>query len=344
MPRGEGQRMLLHALDHGIATLSDTPASLRALFAQVDDVPFWVDWPQLDLGGYTFLRCRLAFVVLACLSLPLIYSLPAGNKPLVFSGRLVHMAAPRLKETVRFVLATCRKGGLQRHSEGFKLTLRVRLIHAQIRRLLRESGRWDAEAWGAPINQCHLAGTNVLFSQGVLDGLRRMGYRFTRRDAEALLQLWRYSGYLSGIQTELLPTSEAEARRLREVLFSMEGPPDEDSRALVQGVMEAALAYVRHGSPEICYGISRALIGRERAEALHYPQTGWRFLIPALRPFVTAVEISRQLNVPGVRALAAVCGTQMLRHLMSDRGLPGEMGDFVLPEHLGGYTEEPEDS
>jgi len=338
LPRSEAHALLDRALDLGRDAVPEAPPELREFLRGLETPPLWVDWSQVDLGGYTFLRCRLGFVVLACLSLPLFYSLPAGNKPLALSGRLVHRAAPRLKETVRFVLATCRKGGLRREGEGWKLTARVRLMHAQVRRLLLESGRWETERWGAPINQFHLAATNLLFSQAVLVGLRRLGYRFVAEETEALMHLWRYSGTLMGIGPELLCATEGEGRRLLELIFAIEGPPDEDSRALVGGVMEAALAYVRHGSVEVAYGISRALIGRERAAALGYPESAWHLLVPTFRPFATGIELCRQWNVPGVRALASVCGTQMLRHLMSDRGLPGPMGEFALPDQLTGTT------
>jgi hypothetical protein len=335
LPPGEGHRLVGRALAEGIDAVREAPAALRELFAQVEAVPAWVDRERVERGGYTFLRCRMGFVVLGCASLPLVYSLPSLNKVLIASGRLVQMAPVRLKETTRFVFETCRRQGLSRHGEGFHLTVRVRLIHAQVRRLLHEAG-WDAVCWGAPVNQWHMAVTNVSFSEAVLHGLRRLGYRFRPEEAEALVHLWRYSGYLSGIDPELLPNSEAEARALREAAFALEGPPDEDARALVRGVMEAGIAYTRFGNVSIPYGISRSLIGRRLAAALGYPRTAWCWVVPAFRPMATLVEIARELNVPGVRALAAVCGTQMLRHIMSDRGLPGQMGDFDLPRELLG--------
>jgi hypothetical protein len=338
-PPGEAQQFIERALN-GKAD-SATPLALRQLVATAEATPAWVNPEQIALGGYTFLRCRLGFLVLACLSLPLVYSLPELNKALALSGRLVSGAGSRLKETTRFVFETCRAGGLEREAEGFRLTLSVRLIHAQVRRLLRKSGKWEDAAWGEPINQWHLAVTNTLFSQGVLEGLRTMGYLFRPEEADALMHLWRYSGFLSGIQTELVPTSEAQAYALREAAFRLEGPPDDDSRALVAGVMGAAQGYSRFGSDRVAYGVSRSFLGPARSAMLGYPETGWRHLIPLLRPSITLVERSRLLNVPGVRALARVCGTQAFRHLMSDRGLPGRMGEFELPSELIGVRARP---
>jgi hypothetical protein len=94
------------------------------------------------------------------------------------------------------------------------MTARVRLIHAQVRRLLIESGQWNAEIWGAPINQLHMAGTNLMFSVGVLAGLTRLGYRFDPAERESLVHLWRYAGYLLGVESELLAFSEHEGQKL----------------------------------------------------------------------------------------------------------------------------------
>jgi hypothetical protein len=84
------------------------PAALARFFAETDKVPLWVDSERLDRGGATFLRSG-PFTVMAmmCGSLPFVYASPAGNKPLIFSGRLVKMAPLRLAETGRFFLATC---------------------------------------------------------------------------------------------------------------------------------------------------------------------------------------------------------------------------------------------
>src|SRR6185503_425445 len=339
LPEVEWQAMLNRALDHGIDAVPQAPAALRALFAQLDRVPFWVDPEQCNLGGATFLRCRLGFLVLAMHALPLIYSWPAGNKPLALSGHLVHRASQRLKDTTRYVFAISQPDGLARFAEGFKMTVRVRLIHAQVRKLLMQSGQWRADDWGAPINQCHMAGTNLLFSVGVLDGLTRIGYRFTSAEREALIHLWRYAGALLGIENELLVAGEWEGHRLLDLIFTFEPKPDDDSRALVHALMETAFEYLRGfraGRPcsmNLCFGMARALIGNERADALELPRTLWRWLVPAVRPATWLIETARCFS-PGVQALARVAGPKAFRHLLSERGLKGRTGEFVVPRKI----------
>src|SRR5215475_9825478 len=332
----QGRRLLDTALDHGIEATPDAPPTLRALFAQLDEAPFWVDWDQLDLGGAVFLRSGLFGVLtIGLVSLPLSYSSPAGNKPLVFSGQLIKRAARRLGETGRFVYLTSQPGALQRFGEGFKANVKVRLMHAQVRRLVRQSGRWDAGQWGEPINQAYMAATNLMLSIVLLDGMRSFGLRFTPTECEALMQLWRYSGYLSGVAPELLCVTESEARRMLEMVFALEGPPDGDSRALINALMLAmrALGFKEADwLTQILYGISYGLIGEERAKELGYPRTWRRWIVPALRPLISAVDFVRSL-APGGGRLIDLLGARGWE-LVIELSLAGPPPDFRLMERL----------
>ncbi len=347
LPESEWRALLDLALAKGLDAVPHAPEPLRALFRQLESIPFWVDRDRCNLGGATFLRCRLGFAALAMLALPIIYSWPAGNKPLALSGQLVHRASQRLKDTTRYVFAVCQPEGLSRFSEGFAMTVRVRLIHAQVRRLLLASGQWRSEAWGAPINQCHMAGTNLMFSVGVLDGLTRLGYRFERVEREALVHLWRYAGYLLGVEHELLIADEFEGHRLLDLMFAFEPQPDDDSRALVDALMQTSFTYIRNFkvgcwcSVDLCYGISRALIGDEQAASLGFPKTRWKWMVPAIRPATWLVETARRFSTR-VQALAKVAGPKAFRHLLSERGLKGRTGEFVIPRRIAVRADEPE--
>lgn len=349
MPESEWRALLEVALAKGIEAVPQAPEALRALFRQLESVPFWVDRERCNLGGATFLRCRLGFAVLAMLSLPIIYSWPAGNKPLALSGQLVHRASQRLKDTTRYVFAVCQPDGLSRFSDGFAMTVRVRLIHSQVRRLLLESGQWRPEMWGAPINQCHMAGTNLMFCVGLLDGLTHLGYRFEPVERGALIHLWRYAGYLLGVEDDLLIADEFEGHRLLDMMLAFEPHPDDDSRALVDALMQTSYEYVsnfrtgRMCSVNICYGISRALVGERQAEVLGYPKTRWQWLVPVIRPAAWLVETARMFS-SSVQALAKVAGPKAFRHLLSERGLKGRTGEFVIPRRIAVRPGEPEAS
>ena len=208
----QGFRLLDQALRTDIRAVPEAPRALHALFADLERVPSWVDWPRLDRGGAVVLRAGAAAgIVLGMKSLILGYASPGGNKPLVFSGRLQEQASRRLAETCRFVQAVSRPRGMYRHGEGFAITLKVRLMHAQVRRLIQRSGRWQPESWGHPVNQHDMLATVILFSAALIEGLRQLGYGVTPEEAEDVIHLWRYAGRVIGVEDALLPRSFSEA-------------------------------------------------------------------------------------------------------------------------------------
>lgn len=320
LPAGRGRQMLDMALAEGIAAVHDAPPALADFFAQIDAPPPWVDWKANDCGGALFLRCGvvgIAALSLACL--PMMYRSPVGNKPLVFTGQLLRRAPRRLAETARFMLETSRPGGLHRGAEGFKMTVRVRLMHAQVRRLLRHSGRWNA-AWGEPVNQLYMAGTGITLSVVFLRTLRQLGILVSRDDAQALLALWRYSSHLMGVMPELQCSTEAEGWRIIEFMTGFEGAPDDDSRALMNAVMTApympGLDRYAWRVP-MAYDLSRELVGEALADALGYPpRRGWGWLRLAAWPLLAAAAML-QRAVPAVRARAARQGTALAETIIA---------------------------
>ena len=54
-----GHAMFETALESGIAAVPDAPASLRAFFAAVDHVPYWVDWKVINRASATVLRANI---------------------------------------------------------------------------------------------------------------------------------------------------------------------------------------------------------------------------------------------------------------------------------------------
>jgi hypothetical protein len=351
LPVRRGKRLLDKALTEGIEAVPSPPAALARFFAQIDKVPLWVDSERLDRGGATFLRSGpFTVMTLMCGSLPFAYASPAGNKPLIFSGRLVKMAPLRLAETGRFFLATCQPGGLRRFSEGFRITVRVRLMHAQVRHLLLGSDLWKLGAWGVPINQADMAGTNLLFSVVPLEGLRRLGFRFTRDEAESVMHLWRYSGYLMGVDDRLLCATESEGVRLGELVHLLQGPPDEDSRALIRCLMEeapASLLGIRDQRMwarwlvDLCYDFSRSIIGDELAEALGYPRRRRSHLLRMLRFGVGALEPLRRW-MPWAQSLTVALGVRCLEQI-NVSGLGGSTPRYSLPQKLHALTRLDED-
>ena len=95
-------------------------------------------------------------------------------------------------------------GGLERYADGWKLSVRIRLVHAQIRRLLVRSHDWDADAWGMPLSAAHVGLAAADFSARMLMHSERMGAAFSKEEREGFMQVWRYSAHLMGVPETIL--------------------------------------------------------------------------------------------------------------------------------------------
>ncbi len=84
-----------------------------------------------------------------------------------------------------------------------------------------------------------MAGTTLLFSLSVLEGLRALGLVIPTAEAERYVQLWRYVALVMGCDRDLVPGSELEASQLAELISATMDPPDDDSRALVAAMLDA---------------------------------------------------------------------------------------------------------
>ena len=339
LPADERERRVDRMLTGDVATL---PAELRAFRTSLSALPFWADLDRARRGGEVLVRTGFfGGLVLGFRSLVAGYCSPAGNKPLVFSGRLREAASRRLSETSRFVSLVYRPGSLAPGAPGWVAAARVRLMHAQIRRILRASPRWDARAWGDPINQVDMAGTTLLFSLVLVDGLRMLGFRIEREACEEVLHLWRIAGWVLGVVPELLCATEAEARVLWELLESTQEAPDADSAALAVSLLEAPLHEARTAEERaraerflpVAYGIGRYLVGERYADALGYPRTPWRLVAPALRTIISGTgRLAGRL--PGIDRLTLEAGLRYWRRTV-EVGLGGKEARFELPARLG---------
>jgi len=341
LPRGEGWRLFEAGLVRGPLAIAGAPRPLRELIEQAAEVPPWVDWEACDRGGQLLLRAGpLGGAVLGAGSLVLGYASPGGNKPLVFSGRLKEQASRRVNETARFVQAVARPGGMRPFADGWQITMKVRLIHAQVRRMIQNSGRWDAAAWGEPLNQHDMAGTCLLFSVIILDGLRKLGLHIEPDEAEACVHLWRWNGRVIGVHPDVLLSSEADGIRLAELIQTTTGEPDRDSRELTQALFAGSYdgcvtaRQRRDAARRVAFGsmVCRELIGDELADKLGVQRTPLRYAMPVLRRLVRSVEHVRQ-RVPFAERSAVAVGARYWDRVV-EIGLQGATAEFGLPSHL----------
>jgi hypothetical protein len=342
LPKGVGFALFERGLAAGPSAIPEAPLALRELLEEAEDVPGWVDWDACARGGEVFLRAGpIAGAVLGTRSLVVGYASPAGNKPLVFSGRLKEQASRRLNETARFVQAVSRPGGMKVHADGWRITLKVRLIHAQVRRMLLRSGRWNAGAWGAPVNQHDMAGTTLLFSQAILDGCRHLGMDISRSEGEDYMHLWRWVGRVIGVHPDILPACEADGVRLARLIEMTMGAPDQDSRDLTKALFDSAFEgaktrqEIRLATRRSTFGqaLCRELVGDPLADALGIPRTSFRYALPVMKRIVRGVgRVTRR--VPMAERSAVAAGARYWDRVVQI-GLQNASYEFGLPDRLG---------
>lgn len=200
------------ALAGGIEAVSDAPDALREFFAVVDDVPDWVDFALLERGARVFRRFgRSRDDVLLQLALIGGYRFAGPADLLVKTGGLTGPSAiRRLGETQKWADAVSAPAGMRRDGEGFQLTVHVRVMHALVNHQFETNGRWDILHYGLPINQSDQAGTLGLFNSTLLLGMRMLGRIVTRAESLAVMHLWKYVGWLMGVDEDWLFDTERE--------------------------------------------------------------------------------------------------------------------------------------
>ncbi|MAT25305.1 MAG: hypothetical protein CMN29_10145 [Sandaracinus sp.] len=243
LPQGmeAGRALLDQALEGGVASIDDPPASLARLFEDIDEDPPWVDRALVDLGAKVFRRYGTAVFRFAG-TIPLAaYAESSVAKPLALTGAYAGASTRhRFLETASFWIDVSEPGGLERAGAGRKAALRVRLMHVFVRRRLMDHPEWDLDGWGVPISQGDALLT--LMGGSVAPGLamKAMGYRPTRREIEAMMHFWRYVGHLLGVRPRWYPASVKEALQLAFVaLVKGADTAGEDGKRLCQSYADA---------------------------------------------------------------------------------------------------------
>ncbi|MCL2544049.1 MAG: DUF2236 domain-containing protein [Nocardioidaceae bacterium] len=297
---GRAMRMLRTAGRSGIDAVPDAPESLRALFAELDRPPAWLDVPAIEEGSrHTSRYSRASGIVLGAASLVSGYANSAASRPLEMTGRYIENAGARTIEVGSWLMAVSRPGGLERYGDGFELTVRVRIIHALVRASLAARPDWDEAAWGLPICQSYLAYTLVEFTLIPLRAMRRIGAPYLPQEEAAAYARWRYLGHLLGIEEVLLPRDEEEQERLEAIYLLTRPETDDYCRSLVAGInaeflvpeIEGVLpGFLRGQAPRVVHALERLFLGDEIADELQVPRTRLVGALNVLGPLLTRVN------------------------------------------------------
>lgn len=210
------RKLVDRALEEGVDAVDEAPESMRALFAEFERVPEWVDPELVEKGAAIWRRWGTDLFAVAGLSTLEIYTEAAVALPLSLTGGYAgDNALRRFLETGKFWVDVSEPGALLTpHSQARKTAMRVRIMHVSVRRRVSEHPEWDAAKWGTPISQLYMLLTLMGGSVAPALFLWGAGYQTGPNDMRALLHYQRYMGYLLGVRPRRYPESVSEAFKL----------------------------------------------------------------------------------------------------------------------------------
>ena len=187
MEPGEVHAILAGALDDPGAALPGVPESLREFVAEANDVPDWYDRGLARAASRAFLR-NSDIVLSALVGGSIVEGFATLiSKPFRIRGRVMSMGVRRLKANGMQLVEQYLPGGMEPGGDGWRLTLRVRLVHAQSRRLLVGSEEWDQDRYGMPISAAHVLLAGAAFSGRLMRHVAALGGDFTREELRVAL-------------------------------------------------------------------------------------------------------------------------------------------------------------
>ena len=290
LERAEMQRYIRAGMEQEEDVLAEAPSVIREFFHGLETPPEWFDAGATRPGILSFHR-NSPLILGGMVGGVLVEGFATNiSKSFFLTGRIRDQGVRRLKQNNRHMLEIFLPGGLDREGDGFKLSVRIRLVHAQVRRLLNLSGEWDHEALGEPLSAAHCGWALSAFSARLLHHASRLGAVFSDEEKASFMQVWRYSGYLMGIPAAILLEDEQDALRLFRVGLMCEPSPTLESVVMANALVNAAPLVIGQSDPEkrrglakYVYHVSGALIGKEMAHSLRYPKHQTFGVLPLFR-------------------------------------------------------------
>lgn len=134
--------------------LRDAPSALRNFFDHFEEPP-WLDYHAFSPGILVFNE-NVQLMLVAFVTGVLVEGFSTLIAKSFNVTKRVASTDRRLKQNNRQLMEIFYPGGLHRDGDGWKLSTRVRFVHARIRNLLAKSDDWKYDAWGTPLSAAHL--------------------------------------------------------------------------------------------------------------------------------------------------------------------------------------------
>ena len=276
----ESHRLIETAMNgEGEEGLRDAPASLRQFFKEAETPPEWLKYSEFAPAVRMF--HRNSQVILAAFVAGVLIEGFTTNiaKSFFITGRVRDQGIRRLGQNNRHMVEIFFPDGMYRYGDGWKLSVRIRIVHARLRHLLSNSKDWDAEAWGVPISAAHLGYAISAFSARLLKHMKALGAKYNDEEYDSFMAVWRYSGYVMGIPETILFRDGDEALKLYDIGLMCEPDSPMESIVMAHSLVNSAPLIAGMTDPEdrrrlagYVYRVSRGLIGKKAADSLMYPE------------------------------------------------------------------------
>ena len=305
--RAETARFIRAGMDQDAEVFAHAPRELRTFFAEIEEPPAWFD-PALALPGRRAFQEYSDVFIPAFVVVTLMNAASLVGKAFHMTGRVTSgNGVRRIRQNTRHFIEIMLPGALDRRGDGWKLSVRIRLIHAQVRRLIRASGEWDESVYGTPLSLAHMGLSSANFSATMIRHATLLGARMDASARNGFMHVWRYASWLIGTPEALLfEGDEEQTHELSRIASACEPPPGKESatiaRALVQALPVVAgkrTARERRAMVAHACRVSRVLLGTELADRMELPRYRTEGVLTFLRGKRWAISATRRLS-PGL--------------------------------------------
>ena len=328
-------------MDEDEEALRSAPQEVREFFERISTPPEWFDSEVVYAGCRKFHAYSDLFLTAFVTDIIVRGFTTLISQSFFITGRLTDRGVRRLRQNIRHLLEIMMPGGLDRHGEGWKLSVRIRLVHARVRQQLLVSEDWDQEAHGMPLSAAHIALASCNFSGMMLWAAGRIGARLNDEERDSFMQIWRYTAWLMGVPDALIFRDEAEAREIFHVGYMCEPPFGVEAIAMANSVINSAPLVIgiedrdeRKALLSYGYRLSRALLGDELADQLMFPKSRTTGTLVYLRMRRRIQEVIDALRGPRQRAKGL--RTQNFMTMLDISVLDEERISYRLPDELHG--------
>jgi hypothetical protein len=272
----------------GQALPDGLPDAARDYLQATTAPPDWIDWGVMEQARQFFIdndvhiSTGLSFAAMpACYVVPHMARLLSATHSLNYPSR-------RMAETGQFTVYLMQPDAFEAGSRFVPAAQKVRLLHASIRRHLRQEGRWPEPV---PICQEDMLGGLMMFSLQVLDALHRMGVHMTTEGAAAYYYAWKVVGTMLGCDPAVIPADLEAARRFSDRYMVRHMGPSPEGAHLTRQLIEMYQEVVPGELLDpVVPALIRFLMGDTAADWLMVPRSRWDSVIPAAPALLGALE------------------------------------------------------